>query len=43
MEKDAVDGKEPTNWKSKFGGNAWKYSEKEDNIIYTYLMLHKLT
>ena len=23
--KDAVDGHEPTNWVSKFGGNAWEY------------------
>ena len=22
--------KEPTNWESKFGGNAWKYSEKRN-------------
>ncbi|MBS4194320.1 alpha,alpha-phosphotrehalase [Lederbergia citri] len=26
--KDAVDGKEPTNWESKFGGLAWQYDEK---------------
>lgn len=25
--KDPVDGQEPTNWKSKFGGSAWKYDE----------------
>ncbi|MCA0971192.1 alpha,alpha-phosphotrehalase [Halobacillus litoralis] len=25
--KDPVDGEEPTNWQSKFGGNAWKYDE----------------
>jgi len=23
--RDSVDGHEPTNWESKFGGNAWKY------------------
>lgn len=26
--KDAVDGKEPNNWQSKFGGPAWDYDEK---------------
>jgi len=26
--KDPVDGKEPTNWISKFGGNAWEWSEE---------------
>ncbi|GAM54593.1 trehalose-6-phosphate hydrolase [Vibrio ishigakensis] len=26
--KDPVDGKEPTNWQSKFGGNAWEFDEK---------------
>lgn len=25
--KDPKDGKEPTNWESKFGGNAWQYDE----------------
>ncbi|WP_096187902.1 alpha,alpha-phosphotrehalase [Evansella halocellulosilytica] len=25
--KDPVDGAEPTNWQSKFGGNAWEYDE----------------
>ncbi|WP_026698379.1 alpha,alpha-phosphotrehalase [Alkalicoccus chagannorensis] len=25
--KDPVDGAEPTNWQSKFGGNAWEYEE----------------
>ncbi|PYZ96904.1 alpha,alpha-phosphotrehalase [Alteribacter lacisalsi] len=25
--KDPVDGAEPTNWQSKFGGNAWQYEE----------------
>ena len=28
--------KEPTNWESKFGGNAWKYSEKR-NQYYLHL------
>lgn len=38
--KDAVDGKEPTNWQSKFGGNAWKYSEKRGQY---YLHLYDVT
>ena len=38
--KDAVDGKEPTNWQSKFGGNAWKYSEKRRQY---YLHLFDVT
>ena len=38
--KDAVDGKEPTNWQSKFGGNAWKYSEKRGQY---YLHLFDVT
>ncbi|KMJ55746.1 trehalose-6-phosphate hydrolase [Bacillus sp. LL01] len=28
--KDAVDGGEPTNWQSKFGGNAWKWDENTE-------------
>lgn len=28
--KDGVDGKEPNNWQSKFGGPAWDYDEKTD-------------
>ncbi|OZU89147.1 alpha,alpha-phosphotrehalase [Virgibacillus indicus] len=28
--KDAIDGAEPTNWQSKFGGPAWQYDEKTD-------------
>ena len=38
--KDAVDGKEPTNWQSKFGGNAWQYSEKRGQY---YLHLFDVT
>jgi len=38
--KDAVDGKEPTNWQSKFGGNAWQYSEKRGQY---YLHLYDVT
>ncbi|MUJ21578.1 alpha,alpha-phosphotrehalase [Aliivibrio fischeri] len=28
--KDPVNGKEPTNWQSKFGGNAWEMDELTD-------------
>ena len=28
--KDGIDGKEPNNWQSKFGGPAWDYDEKTD-------------
>ncbi|MGL5041596.1 MAG: alpha,alpha-phosphotrehalase [Culicoidibacterales bacterium] len=28
--KDAINGKEPTNWQSKFGGSAWEYSKQTD-------------
>ena len=38
--KDAVDEKEPTNWQSKFGGNAWKWSEKRKQY---YLHLFDVT
>ena len=38
--KDEVDGKEPTNWQSKFGGNAWKWSEKRKQY---YLHLFDVT
>ena len=31
-----ADGSEPTNWQSKFGGNAWKYDEKT-NQYYLHL------
>ncbi|WP_216830263.1 alpha,alpha-phosphotrehalase [Alkalihalobacterium elongatum] len=34
--KDPVDGKEPTNWISKFGGSAWKLDEKT-NQYYLHL------
>jgi len=38
--KDAVDGKEPTNWESKFGGPAWQYDEKTGQY---YLHLFDVT
>ncbi|MBM7097727.1 alpha,alpha-phosphotrehalase [Bacillus sp. H-16] len=38
--KDPVDGAEPTNWQSKFGGNAWKYDEKTGQY---YLHLFDVT
>lgn len=34
------DGKEPTNWQSKFGGNAWQYDEKTGQY---YLHLFDVT
>lgn len=38
--KDPVNGGEPTNWESKFGGNAWEYSEKRGQY---YLHLFDVT
>lgn len=38
--KDPVDGKEPTNWVSKFGGTAWKLDEKTGQY---YLHLFDVT
>ncbi|WP_102335392.1 alpha,alpha-phosphotrehalase [Salimicrobium jeotgali] len=34
--KDPVNGEKPTNWQSKFGGNAWKYDE-ETGQYYLHL------
>ena len=38
--KAPVDGKEPTNWESKFGGSAWQYDEKSGQY---YLHLFDVT
>ncbi|MEB1809063.1 MAG: alpha,alpha-phosphotrehalase [Bacillaceae bacterium] len=38
--KDPVDGKEPTNWVSKFGGSAWKLDEQTGQY---YLHLFDVT
>ncbi|MBB6450097.1 trehalose-6-phosphate hydrolase [Geomicrobium halophilum] len=38
--KDGVNGAEPTNWQSKFGGNAWKYNEATGDY---YLHLFDVT
>ncbi|SEH48320.1 trehalose-6-phosphate hydrolase [Halobacillus karajensis] len=38
--RDPVNGEEPTNWKSKFGGNAWEYDEKTEQY---YLHLFDVT
>ncbi|WP_277750289.1 alpha,alpha-phosphotrehalase [Halobacillus litoralis] len=38
--RDPVNGEEPTNWKSKFGGSAWKY---DDNTGQYYLHLFDVT
>ncbi|RKQ30898.1 alpha,alpha-phosphotrehalase [Oceanobacillus halophilus] len=38
--KDPVDGKEPNNWQSKFGGSAWKYDEASGQY---YLHLFDVT
>ncbi|GGA84454.1 alpha,alpha-phosphotrehalase [Ornithinibacillus halotolerans] len=38
--KDPIEGREPNNWVSKFGGNAWKYDEKTGQY---YLHLFDVT
>ncbi|WP_335873022.1 alpha,alpha-phosphotrehalase [Bacillus sp. 2205SS5-2] len=38
--KDPIDGSEPTNWQSKFGGNAWEFDEKSGQY---YLHLFDVT
>ncbi len=38
--KDGVNGQDPNNWKSKFGGSAWKYDERTDQY---YLHLFDVT
>ncbi|RHW37400.1 alpha,alpha-phosphotrehalase [Neobacillus notoginsengisoli] len=38
--KDGVDGGPPTNWESKFGGNAWEYDEQTSQY---YLHLFDVT
>lgn len=38
--KDAVDGREPNNWESKFGGSAWQWDEKTGQY---YLHLYDIT
>ncbi|MEH7237872.1 alpha,alpha-phosphotrehalase [Bacillus sp. JJ1562] len=38
--KDPKDGHEPSNWESKFGGNAWEYDEKTGQY---YLHLFDVT
>ncbi|MEW9671830.1 alpha,alpha-phosphotrehalase [Ammoniphilus sp. 3BR4] len=38
--KDPVDGAEPNNWRSKFGGNAWQYDEQTGQY---YLHLFDVT
>jgi trehalose-6-phosphate hydrolase len=38
--KDGKDGEAPTNWQSKFGGNAWAYDETTDQY---YLHLFDVT
>lgn len=38
--KDGADGQPPTNWESKFGGNAWAYDEQTNQY---YLRLFDIT